>query len=100
MKKHGQESRDMSTCISQWFSWFFPSSNLTHLFFPLPAERIVGYPTSFMSLRLLLSDEVSNIAVQLRKLVGTKHPLLGTAKVSSTIQFYLFYVCISFSLLS
>jgi len=44
------------------------------------AERIVGYPTSFMSLRLLLSDEVSNIALQLRKLVGTKHPLLGTAK--------------------
>lgn len=33
-----------------------------------------------MSLRLLLSDEVSNIAMQLRKLIGTKHPLLGTAK--------------------
>lgn len=33
-----------------------------------------------MSLRLLLSDEVSNIALQLRKLIGTKHPLLGTAK--------------------
>lgn len=44
------------------------------------AERIVGYPTSFMSLRLLLSDEVSNIALQLRKLIGTKHPLLSTAK--------------------
>ena len=41
----------------------------------------MGYPTSFMSLRLLLSDEVSNIAMQLRKLIGTKHPLLGTAKV-------------------
>ncbi|CAH1799425.1 unnamed protein product [Owenia fusiformis] len=44
------------------------------------AEKIVGYPTSFMSLRCLLSDELSNIAVQMRKLVGTKHPLLKTAR--------------------
>ncbi|XP_039207053.1 all trans-polyprenyl-diphosphate synthase PDSS2 isoform X2 [Crotalus tigris] len=43
------------------------------------AEKIVGYPTSFMSLRCLLSDELSNIAMQLRKLVGTNHPLLNTA---------------------
>ncbi|XP_039207054.1 all trans-polyprenyl-diphosphate synthase PDSS2 isoform X3 [Crotalus tigris] len=44
------------------------------------AEKIVGYPTSFMSLRCLLSDELSNIAMQLRKLVGTNHPLLNTAR--------------------
>ncbi|NWU44682.1 DLP1 synthase, partial [Hylia prasina] len=44
------------------------------------AEKIVGYPTSFMSLRCLLSDELSNIAMQVRKLVGTKHPLLDTAR--------------------
>ncbi|XP_042298940.1 all trans-polyprenyl-diphosphate synthase PDSS2 isoform X1 [Sceloporus undulatus] len=44
------------------------------------AEKIVGYPTSFMSLRCLLSDELSNIALQVRKLVGTKHPLLDTAR--------------------
>lgn len=44
------------------------------------AEKIVGYPTSFMSLRCLLSDELSNIAVQVRKLVGTQHPLLTTAR--------------------
>uniref|UniRef100_A0A8P0NPQ3 Decaprenyl diphosphate synthase subunit 2 n=1 Tax=Canis lupus familiaris TaxID=9615 RepID=A0A8P0NPQ3_CANLF len=43
------------------------------------AEKIVGYPTSFMSLRCLLSDELSNIALQVRKLVGTQHPLLTTA---------------------
>lgn len=46
----------------------------------LEAEKIVGYPTSFMSLRCLLSDELSNIAMQVRKLVGTKHPLLDTAR--------------------
>ncbi|XP_054425765.1 all trans-polyprenyl-diphosphate synthase PDSS2 isoform X2 [Pteronotus mesoamericanus] len=44
------------------------------------AEKIVGYPTSFMSLRCLLSDELSNIALQVRKLVGTQHPLLTTAR--------------------
>ncbi|KAF5885488.1 decaprenyl-diphosphate synthase subunit 2, partial [Clarias magur] len=43
------------------------------------AEKIVGYPTSFMSLRCLLSDELSNVAMHVRKLVGTKHPLLNTA---------------------
>uniref|UniRef100_A0A3Q3SA25 Prenyl (decaprenyl) diphosphate synthase, subunit 2 n=1 Tax=Mastacembelus armatus TaxID=205130 RepID=A0A3Q3SA25_9TELE len=44
------------------------------------AEKIVGYPTSFMSLRCLLSDELSNVALHVRKLVGTKHPLLNTAR--------------------
>ncbi|XP_038865593.1 decaprenyl-diphosphate synthase subunit 2 isoform X1 [Salvelinus namaycush] len=44
------------------------------------AEKIVGYPTSFLSLRCLLSDELSNAAMHVRKLVGTKHPLLNTAR--------------------
>lgn len=44
------------------------------------AERIVGYPTSFLSLRWLLSDEIANVALYLRKLVGGSHPLLKTAK--------------------
>ena len=44
------------------------------------AERIVGYPTSFLSLRWLLSDEIANVALHLRKLVGSNHPLLTTAK--------------------
>ncbi|XP_041810244.1 decaprenyl-diphosphate synthase subunit 2 isoform X2 [Chelmon rostratus] len=44
------------------------------------AEKIVGYPTSFMSLRCLLSDEFSNVAMHVRKLVGTQHPLLNTAR--------------------
>ncbi|XP_068195085.1 all trans-polyprenyl-diphosphate synthase PDSS2 [Antennarius striatus] len=44
------------------------------------AEKLVGYPTSFMSLRCLLSDELSNVAMHVRKLVGTRHPLLNTAR--------------------
>nr|CAI5837210.1 unnamed protein product [Callosobruchus analis] len=44
------------------------------------AEKIVGYPTSFLNLRWLLNDEVANIALHLRKLIGTNHPLLSTAR--------------------
>lgn len=42
------------------------------------AEDVVGYPTSFLNLKFLLSDEVANIGLYLRKLIGTSHPLLAT----------------------
>lgn len=44
------------------------------------AEKIVGFSTSFLSLRYLLSDELSNVAMHMKKLVGTGHPLLKTAR--------------------
>lgn len=44
------------------------------------AEKIVGYPTSFLNLRWLLNDEIANVASHLRKLIGTNHPLLDTAR--------------------
>lgn len=45
------------------------------------AERIVGYSTSsFHNLRWVLSDEIASVAPHLRKIVGSKHPLLATAK--------------------
>ena len=44
------------------------------------AEKIVGYPTTYFSLKCLLSDEFTNVAMYLRKLVGTNHPILKTAK--------------------
>ncbi|XP_047512547.1 all trans-polyprenyl-diphosphate synthase PDSS2-like [Pieris napi] len=44
------------------------------------AEKIVGYPTSFMNLRWLLSDEFANLALHLRKIVGSNHPIMKTAK--------------------
>ncbi|CAB0031016.1 unnamed protein product [Trichogramma brassicae] len=44
------------------------------------AEKVVGYPTSFLSLRWLLNDETANVALHLRKLAGTNHPLLKAAK--------------------
>lgn len=44
------------------------------------AEKLVGYPTSFLSLRCLLSDELSNVAMYMKRLVGSKHPLLKTAR--------------------
>ena len=44
------------------------------------AEKVVGYPTSFLSLRLLASDEVAHFANLLRKMMQTKHPLIKMAK--------------------
>jgi len=44
------------------------------------AEKVVNYPTSFLSLRFLLKDEISNLAVHLKRLIGTKHPVINTAK--------------------
>ncbi|XP_068135536.1 all trans-polyprenyl-diphosphate synthase PDSS2 [Hyperolius riggenbachi] len=68
-------------CTRRTISLFSGSSTTTHWSKVVSdAEKIVGYPTSFMSLRCLLSDELSNIAMQVRKLVGTKHPLLNTAR--------------------
>lgn len=68
--------------ISSWVSWRGQSSRSPSHWSQVvsEAEKIVGYPTSFMSLRCLLSDELSNIAMQVRKLVGTRHPLLTTAR--------------------
>lgn len=44
------------------------------------AEKVVGYPTSFLNLRYLVSDEVANFANLLRKLMKTKHPLIKMAR--------------------
>lgn len=44
------------------------------------AEKVVNYPTSFLSLRFLLKDEISNLAMHLKRLIGTKHPVINTAK--------------------
>jgi len=44
------------------------------------AEKIVGYPTSFLNLKYLVSDEVANFANIFRKLMQTKHPLLKMAR--------------------
>ena len=44
------------------------------------AEKVVGYPTSFLNLRYLVSDEVANFANLLRKLIKTNHPLIQMAR--------------------
>ncbi|KAJ8723670.1 hypothetical protein PYW07_007650 [Mythimna separata] len=44
------------------------------------AEQIVGYPTSFLNLRWLFNDEIASTAIHLRKLVGSNHPVLKSAK--------------------
>lgn len=42
------------------------------------AEKITGYPTSFMTLKWLLGEETYNLTAHFQKLVVTNHPLLKT----------------------
>lgn len=44
------------------------------------AEKVVDYPSSYLGLRWLLNDDVANIALNMRKLIGSSHPLLKTTK--------------------
>lgn len=44
------------------------------------AERLVGYNSSFMNLRYIFNDEMASVGLQLRKILGSNHPLLRTAK--------------------
>ncbi|KAF5282777.1 hypothetical protein FQR65_LT02774 [Abscondita terminalis] len=44
------------------------------------AEKIVGYPTSFLNLRWILTDELANVALHFRKLIGINHPFVETAR--------------------
>ncbi|XP_044757878.1 all trans-polyprenyl-diphosphate synthase PDSS2-like [Coccinella septempunctata] len=44
------------------------------------AETTVGYSTSFLNLRWLLSDEIANLASSVNKILGTNHPILKTAR--------------------
>lgn len=72
--------REVSTCSTQRASVAQHSSKPDWNRAVSEAEKIVGYPTSFLSLRWVLSDEIANVALHLRKLVGSNHPLLKTAK--------------------
>ncbi|KAK9722641.1 hypothetical protein QE152_g19555 [Popillia japonica] len=44
------------------------------------AERVVGYSTSFLNLRWLLSEEIAHVASHWPKLLGTNHPLQNLAR--------------------
>ncbi|XP_066918478.1 all trans-polyprenyl-diphosphate synthase PDSS2-like [Clytia hemisphaerica] len=44
------------------------------------AEKLVGYPTSYSSLKYLAEEEPANFLGLAKKLVGSGHPLLSTAR--------------------
>lgn len=83
------DSRFHPVCSNQLFTFLRPLKRDLRLMSTsrwrevvTEAEKMVGYPTSYLSLRYLFSDEVSNIALHLRKLVGSSHPILKTAKLA------------------
>ncbi|CAG2161442.1 unnamed protein product, partial [Oppiella nova] len=67
----GDDSNDGSNGDHRRDDWFDVLSK---------AEQVVKYPTSFLNLRFLLKDEISYLAIHLKRLIDTKHPLLQTAK--------------------
>lgn len=84
-KLWGPCTKEVSTCSTQRGSVAQHSSKPDWNRAVSEAEKIVGYPTSFLSLRWVLSDEIANVALHLRKLVGSNHPLLKTAKYVLTL---------------
>lgn len=44
------------------------------------AKSVIGSCPSQIGLKTLMSDEISHIKTHLKKLVGTQHPFLETAK--------------------
>ncbi|XP_063900009.1 all trans-polyprenyl-diphosphate synthase PDSS2-like [Zophobas morio] len=42
------------------------------------AEKVVGYPVSFLNMRVILNDEIANILSYTKKLIEMKHPLAQT----------------------
>lgn len=59
--------------------WFSPNGNglqkaITN------AEKLVGYPSTYSSLKYLAEEEPENVVSLAKKLVGSGHPLLSTAR--------------------
>lgn len=46
----------------------------------LDAERLVGYPTSLLGLKHMLGDELAVLASHLKRLIGSNHPVVNTAR--------------------
>ena len=46
----------------------------------LDAERLVGYPTSLLGLKHVLGDELAVLASHLKRLIGSNHPVVNTAR--------------------
>ena len=57
--------------------WRRISSFSQHL---LDAERLVGYPTSLLRLKHVLGDELAVLASHLKRLIGSRHPVVKTAR--------------------
>ena len=75
---HQHRQTLLQTCRLLSF-WFSPNGNglqkaITN------AEKLVGYPTTYSSLKYLAEEEPENVVGLAKKLVGSGHPLLSTAR--------------------
>ena len=44
-------------------------------------ERLVGYPTPLLSLRHLIGSELTQISVQVRRLLASEHPIVNHSRL-------------------
>ena len=71
----------MPTCTATQYARNYSKSNkLDWNRAIIQAEKVVGYPNHFLSFQSVPGDDILSIAGEMRKLVGTDHPLLKIAK--------------------
>lgn len=86
MNHHGITRSLFKTCIRgssmkrRKYSLWFQSNGTTQQKAITDAEKLVGYPSSFASLKYLAEEEPANFLSLAKKLVGSGHPLLSTAR--------------------
>ena len=44
-------------------------------------ERLVGYPTPLLSLRHLIGSELTQLSVQVRRLLASEHPIVNHSRL-------------------
>lgn len=65
---------------NRMYSFWFSSNGIDHEKAITNAERLVGYPNTYSSLKYLAEEEPANFLSLAKKLVGSGHPLLSIAR--------------------
>jgi len=74
-----KQSKFIHQSAALYSSWFFGNGNGLRAAIN-GAETFVGYPTTYSSLKFLVDEEPANFIGLAKKLVGSGHPLLSTAR--------------------
>lgn len=80
-EQHHQQQQFPGAGRSSYSFWSGSSTNGNGLQKAITdAEKLVGYPTTYNSLKYIIDEEPGNVLELAKKLVGSGHPLLSTAR--------------------